>query len=158
MSSRAPRPGLPKHLEHLSPVLAAARLARSRAYAPYSGYRVGAAILTKSGGVYAGCNVENATYGATLCAERSAVSAMIAAGDSNPVSAIVLTGGPKPAPPCGICRQVLAEFCRELHLLLIAEDDASEIVARSWARLSVLLPHAFRLASSAKPRASGRTR
>jgi cytidine deaminase len=125
--------------------LAAARRAREHAYAPYSGYRVGAAIVTRRGGVYAGCNVENATLGATLCAERSAVAAMIAAGDRNPISCVLVTAGPRPAAPCGICRQVLAEFARDMRLLLVAEDDAGTIVRRTSARLGALLPHAFRL-------------
>jgi cytidine deaminase len=137
---------LPKHLANLAPALGAARRVRTNAYAPYSRYRVGAALVTRRGGVYAGCNVENATFGATLCAERSAVAAMIAAGDRDPVCCVLVTAGPRPASPCGICRQVLAEFARELRLLLVAEDDSGKIVGRSSARLSALLPHAFRLA------------
>jgi cytidine deaminase len=125
--------------------LAAARQARAHAYAPYSGYRVGVAVVTRRGRLYAGCNVENASFGATLCAERSAVAAMIAAGDRDPVSCVVVTGGRRPAPPCGICRQVLAEFASDLTLLLVAEDDSGKILGRSSARLSALLPHAFRL-------------
>jgi len=145
-TSRIPPPGdLPKSLADLAPALAAARTARARAYAPYSHYRVGAALVTAKGTVFAGCNVENASFGATLCAERSAVAAMIAAGEREPVSCVVVTGGPRPAFPCGICRQVFAEFSRDIRLLLVAEDKAGRIVGRASARLSALLPHSFRL-------------
>jgi cytidine deaminase len=129
----------------LGPVLDAARAARANAYAPYSRYRVGAALLTRRGGIYAGCNVENATYGATSCAERSAVAAMVAAGDKAPMACVVVTAGPSPGAPCGICRQVLAEFARDMRLLLVAEDDRGHVTARKSARLAALLPHAFRL-------------
>ncbi len=128
-------------------LVAEARAARGRAYAPYSRYRVGAALLTRRGGVYVGCNVENATYGATLCAERAAVAAMVVAGDAEPVACVVVTAGPSPGTPCGICRQVLAEFARDMQVLLVAEDDAGEITARSTQRLAALLPKAFRLRS-----------
>jgi cytidine deaminase len=141
---------LPKRLAALGPALAAARRARSKAYAPYSGYRVGAALITRRGRVFDGCNVENATYGATLCAERSAVAAMVRAGDHDPVWCIVVTGGPRPAPPCGICRQVLAEFARDMRLLLVADEEREgasgrRVVRRASARLGALFPHAFRL-------------
>jgi cytidine deaminase len=129
----------------LAPVLEAARAARANAYAPYSHYRVGAALLTRRGGIYAGCNVENATYGATSCAERSAVAAMVAAGDRAPVACVVVTAGPRPGAPCGICRQVLAEFARDMRLLLVAEDNRGRVLARKSARLAALLPQAFRL-------------
>lgn len=126
-------------------LVAAASEARARAYAPYSKYRVGAALLTRAGAIYAGCNVENATYGATLCAERSAVSAMVAAGDKDPVTCVVVTAGPRPGAPCGICRQVLIEFARDMRLWLVAEDAQRKIVARRSVQLARLLPAAFRL-------------
>jgi cytidine deaminase len=131
--------------QDLAPALAAARRVRTHAYAPYSRYRVGAALVTRLGGIYVGCNVENATFGATLCAERSAVAAMIAAGDRDPVSCVIVTAGPRPAAPCGICRQVLAEFATDMGIVLVAEDDSGRILRRSSARLGALLPHAFRL-------------
>ena len=134
----------------LEPLVEAAQAARANAYAPYSRYRVGAALLTKSGRIYAGCNVENATYGATSCAERSAVAAMVVAGDRAPIACAVVTAGPAPGAPCGICRQVLAEFARDLRLVLVAEDDGGRITARKTARLAALLPQAFRLAAPRK--------
>jgi cytidine deaminase len=136
-------------------LVVAARAARARAYAPYSRYLVGAAILTRSGRIFTGCNVENATYGATICAERSAIAAMVAAGGRDPVSCVVVTAGPRPGTPCGICRQVLAEFARDLQFLLVAEDDATgRVVARKSARLAGLFPQAFRLESDARSRAA----
>src|SRR5579872_5964642 len=105
-------------------LLGAAQGARGEAYAPYSRFRVGAAILTQSGRVFAGCNVENASFGATLCAERAAVAAMIAAGERTAVGCAVVTGAPRPAAPCGICRQVLAEFASDLVICLASEDES----------------------------------
>lgn len=125
------------------PLLAAARRARARAYAPYSRYRVGAAILTRSGHVYAGANVENATYGATVCAERSAISAMVAAGDREPVACVVVTSGPTPGAPCGICRQVLTEFAADMPVLMVADDDGGRALATRRASLASLLPLVF---------------
>ena len=130
-----------------SRLLAAARAARAHAYAPYSHYRVGAALLTRDGSVYAGCNVENATYGATMCAERSAVAAMITDGKKDPIACAVVTVGREPAAPCGICRQVLAEFAQgrtDMKLVLVADDARGRLVAKKTARLSALLPQAFR--------------
>jgi cytidine deaminase len=143
-------------LEHL---VEAARHARARAYAPYSRYRVGAALLTRSGHVYAGCNIENATFGATLCAERSAIAAMVGAGDRDPIACVVVTAGPVPGSPCGICRQVLAEFATDMKVVLVAEDARGRVSARTDARLSALLPHAFRLRKpEVRSRAEGRGR
>jgi cytidine deaminase len=123
----------------------AARAVRARAHAPYSRYEVGAALLTRAGEVYVGCNVENATYGATLCAERSAVSAMVAAGAHDPIACAVVTAGPEPGAPCGICRQVLAEFARDMRIVMVSVDAKGAITKSRGARLAALLPHAFRL-------------
>jgi cytidine deaminase len=136
----------------LDRLTAAATLARSRAYAPYSRYRVGAALLTRAGHVYSGCNVENATYGATLCAERSAIAAMVAAGDRDPIACVVVTGGPRPGSPCGICRQVLSEFAKDMKVVLIAEDARKAVRARSETSLAALLPLAFRLREARRQR------
>jgi cytidine deaminase len=118
---------------------------RENAHAPYSRYRVGAALLVRSGTIFVGCNVENATYGATICAERAAVTAMVAAGERDPVACVVATGGPEPGAPCGICRQVLAEFAVKLPVLMVAVGAGGAIQKRKKGNLEDLLPQAFRL-------------
>ena len=125
----------------LGRLIAEARVARSRAYAPYSNYRVGSAILTAKGAIYTGCNVENASYGACICAERSAISQMIVAGDSKPIACAILTGGKSPGTPCGICRQVLVEFTRDMPVVLVCETDAGDI--RRDTTLGELMPDVF---------------
>jgi cytidine deaminase len=150
-ATKAGRPKTPgsrlARAAELSAAIEAARRARTSAYAPYSRYRVGAAIVTAGGRIYAGCNVENATFGATICAERSAVCAMVAAGERDPVACVVVTPSPTPGTPCGICRQVLAEFAADMALILLAEDDSGKIVRRASAKLRALFPHSFRLRS-----------
>ena len=129
-------------------LVAAATRARGHAYAPYSRYRVGAALLTEEGHIYAGCNVENSTFGATICAERSAVAAMVSAGERDPVACVVVTAGPRPGSPCGICRQVLSEFAGDMKVVMLAQDARGKLSARTDARLSALLPQAFRFGKS----------
>src|SRR3712207_117365 len=119
----------------------AARAASEKAYAPYSGFRVGAAILTEDGAVHAGCNVENASYGLAICAERNAAAAMILAAGSAHESKVRLVAivSPNAAPcfPCGACRQVLHEFgCKEVVVLEASGDP------RRYP-FDALLPHAF---------------
>lgn len=114
---------------------------RHNAHAPYSHYQVGAALITKNGDVFAGCNVENASYGLCLCAERSAVAAMVAAGARDPVALVVVTKGPKPGSPCGMCRQTLAEFALDLPIRLLADGHPA---ATRETTLAALLPDAFR--------------
>lgn len=115
----------------------AAMKARTHAYAPYSGFTVGAAIQTKSGAVFAGCNVENASYGATICAERSALSAAVAAGERELVALVIATGAARPTPPCGLCRQCLAELAHSLPIRSYTSHSHAEYA------LASLLPDAF---------------
>jgi cytidine deaminase len=122
----------------------AALAVQRRAHAPYSRYHVGAALRTASGAVFAGCNVENASYGLSLCAERSAIVQMVAAGERDPVALVVVTPGPVLGTPCGACRQTLAEFARDLPIRLMVTGDA--VPARTTT-LEALLPDAFREAS-----------
>ncbi len=97
-------------MNHKKELLAAARKARRSAYAPYSNFRVGAAVLGGNGRIYGGCNVENASFGLTCCAERNAVFAMVADGEKRLREVLVIGGSAGFLPPCGACRQVLAEF------------------------------------------------
>ena len=126
----------------MAKLVSAAKAVRKKAYAPYSKYRVGAAILTRSGNVYIGCNVENATYGATICAERSAIVQMIAAGENDPIACAVVTAGPRAGSPCGICRQVLYEFAADMPIALVAEGKKD---TRRDTTLAELLPDGFLL-------------
>jgi cytidine deaminase len=111
---------------------------RQHAYAPYSRFLVGAAILAADGTVFAGVNVENASYGLTICAERSTVFSAVATGRAEFNALVVASAGA--APPCGACRQVLAEFCDDLPIVLIDPDDRKNALETSLARL---LPDRF---------------
>jgi cytidine deaminase len=115
----------------------AAEQARSHAYAPYSNFSVGAALRGASGAVFVGCNVENASYGATLCAERAAMAAAVAAGEREFVALAIVSGAPKPTPPCGICRQCLAELGPSLPIRSFSGTTLAEYT------LAELLPDAF---------------
>ena len=116
----------------------AARLAAGKAYAPYSKFRVGAAVLTKSGRIFSGCNVENASYGLCTCAERTAIATAVAGGASAVTAVAVYTPTTTPTTPCGACRQIINEFGPEA--LIISVCDSHE---RIEATLSALLPASF---------------
>lgn len=117
----------------------AAREARSVAYAPYSKYCVGAALLGEDGVVYRGANIENASYGLSLCAERAAVAHAVNAGVKRFKALVVATRGPAPAAPCGLCRQVLVEFPPSFPVRCITADSDACIETD----VSSLQPHAF---------------
>lgn len=119
-------------------LIAAATEVREMAYTPYSHYKVGAALLGKSGTIYTGCNVENVSYGATICAERSAVVKAVSCGETSFTALAVIADGNHPASPCGICRQFLAEFGSDLLLILAnLRGDCMETT------LGEMLPAAF---------------
>ena len=118
----------------------AAKQAANNAYAPYSKFKVGCALLTKSGNIYTGCNVENASYGLTICAERNAIAQAInAEGTIEIASIVVYTPTPKPTPPCGACRQVIHEFGNPT-VLSFCESSTSNTHT-----MNDLLPYAFDL-------------
>jgi cytidine deaminase len=119
-----------------------ARAAKARAYAPYSHFNVGAALLCADGSIVDGCNVENASYPAGTCAERVALGAAVVAGHREFVAVAIATDAPSGTPPCGICRQALAEFAPGIAVVAI---DGKGVVTR-WT-LDALLPHPFTPAS-----------
>jgi cytidine deaminase len=120
----------------------AARLARNNAYAPYSKFCVGAAILADDGRIFVGCNVENASYGLTICAERAAVCQAVASGCRKMVAVCVSLAG-KPS-PCGACRQVLWQFGSEMQVIMDNVESPVDCVP-AVISLSALLPSAFQL-------------
>ena len=135
--------------EYRNKLLAAARQAMAAAYCPYSGFAVGAAVLAKDGRVFAAANVENASYGLTVCAERNALLQAVNAG-ARPFRALaVAAGGRKPVTPCGACRQVLAEFCASEMPVFCGTHSGAVVVRTTVGRL---LPRAFRLPRAAANR------
>ena len=125
-------------------LLQKAKQAQALAYAPYSGYQVGAALLCADGTIYTGCNIENAAYSPTNCAERTAIFKAVSEGQREFVALAVCAGmGGKTengCTPCGVCRQVLSEFCKPDMPIYLANPDGFDTVT-----LSQLLPHSFKL-------------
>lgn len=121
-------------------LLAAAKAAQKKAHAPYSKFRVGAALLTKSGKIYTGCNVENASYGLTICAERVAITKAVSDGHRQ-FQAIAVVAPSAALSPCGACRQFLAEFG---DMAVICADSRNLTSLQTY-QLAELLPHAFEL-------------
>ena len=128
---------MPENREALAALIEEAIQARSRSYAPYSNYQVGAAVLTASGKVFTGANVENAAYPASMCAERVAIFKAVSEGEKNFTAIAVVTSNA--GMPCGGCRQVMAEF--GLDTLVLIADDRGNIVRKLTVR--ELLPGAF---------------
>lgn len=123
-------------------LIAAALDARRRAYAPYSKFLVGAALETRSGRIFTGCNVENCSYGLTICAERTAASSAVAAGEREFTHlALALSGA---GTPCGACRQFLAEFAPQLPITIVDADDPTRVIETD---IATLLPGRFELKS-----------
>lgn len=127
-----------------SELVSLARAARARAYAPYSGFQVGAALLAESGAVYLGCNIENSSYSPTICAERTAFAKAVSEGE-RAFTAIAVVGGKEGTcsgfcPPCGVCRQVMREFCNPDSFCIILAKSAEEY--REYT-LAQLLPESF---------------
>lgn len=115
-----------------------AKEARKRAYVPYSGFQVGAALLTKNGKIYEGCNIENASYGLSNCAERTAIFKAISEGETEIEAIAVVAESGQPVPPCGACRQVISEFNPKMRVILgNMKDDVAEYT------IDELLPGAF---------------
>jgi cytidine deaminase len=115
-----------------------ARKARDRAYAPYSNFKVGAAVIGESGNIYIGCNVESASYGLTVCAERVAIWKGISMGETRFKSIAVVVETDDLTPPCGICRQIIWEFCGDVPVVLANLTGRTESI-----QMSELLPRAF---------------
>jgi cytidine deaminase len=116
-----------------------AKAISEKAYAPYSKFKVGAALLTKSGKIYLGCNVENASYSMTICAERNAVFQAVAGGEKEFTAIAIYADSEMAFPPCGACRQVLAEFASDLTVYITNQHEIKETT------LSALLPERFSL-------------
>ena len=125
--------------ESIQKLLEAARAVRERAHAPYSNFQVGAALLDEQGRIHVGCNVENAAYPQGLCAEAGAIAAMVAAGGTRIITAVVVGEGAQPCTPCGGCRQKLREFARDDTPVIVA--DMQQVRGRFT--LGELLPHSF---------------
>jgi len=121
-----------------------AKKARQMAYAPYSHFKVGAALLTKSGAIYTGCNVENASYGLTICAERTALFKAVSAGEREFTALAVVTDLEDPASPCGACRQTLSEFAYRMPVILantngkVVETSLAELLPRAFSESSLI--------------------
>ena len=124
--------------EEISALIATAWKAREQAYAPYSGFAVGAAVQTASGQIYGGCNIENVSYGLSNCAERTAMFQAIAHGERQLVRVAVCADTPEPVAPCGACRQVMQELGPQMEVILVNQAGAQIVTT-----VEELLPYSF---------------
>lgn len=119
-------------------LVAAAAEARERAFAPYSSFRVGSAVRSSDGRIFTGCNVESASFGLTVCAERVAIWKAVSEGERDLGSIAVVTDATELTPPCGVCRQIIWEFCRDVPVIIADISGNAEVVM-----MRNLLPRAF---------------
>lgn len=124
--------------EESEKLVEAARMVRERAYAPFSKFKVGAALLAKSGKVYIGCNIESASYGLTVCAERVAIWKAVSEGEREFTNAAVVADTEELTPPCGACRQIIWEFCGDIPVTFANLHGKTETV-----QMKEILPRAF---------------
>ena len=122
----------------LEKLIEAAKRVRENAFAPYSNFKVGAAVETKSGKIFTGCNVENASYGLTVCAERVAIFKAISEGETEFAKIAVVADTPELTPPCGACRQIIWEFCGDIPVIMANLEDETETL-----QMEELFPRAF---------------
>jgi cytidine deaminase len=125
----------------------AARAVRLHSYSPYSRFRVGAAVLTKSGKIFAGCNIENSSYGLTVCAERTALFKAVSEGHRRFVALAIATDGPDFVSPCGACRQVIQDLAGDVEIILCTRNGRTKTM-----RLADLFPHPFALKEPTSPK------
>ena len=128
-------------MSHRDELQEAARAVSAHAYCKYSGFRVGAAVRARDGRIFAAPNIENASYGLTLCAERNAIFKAVGEGCTDLVEVCLYTPTPRPATPCGACRQVMAELATSARVLCICDGDEQ----REFASVDALIPDAFAL-------------
>ena len=125
----------------LTELIQKAQEAKEKAYVPYSGFHVGAALVCEDGTVFTGCNIENSAYGPTNCAERTAIFKAVSEGYREFKAIAITSDSQEPTAPCGVCRQVMAEFCkRDFKVIMAACDSSYKVVT-----LEELLPYAFSL-------------
>ncbi len=124
--------------ESVGELIAAATAVREKAFAPYSNFRVGAAVKSARGAVYTGCNVESASFGLTVCAERVAIWKAVSEGESDFTEIVIVTDTKKLTPPCGVCRQIIWEFCGDVPVTMATCEGKEETIS-----MKELLPRAF---------------
>lgn len=134
------------HEDEIQELIRQAVSARQRAYAPYSNYKVGSAVYGESGRIYTGCNIENASFGATICAERTAIFKAVSEGERNLLALALVADEIKSTSPCGICRQVMSEFGLSMPVYMAMPNGFYEVMT-----VEELLPKSFSLSEGGVP-------